>query len=132
MKILKYSTLIALLFSTQLLAETKCNPEGNQMELNVCASDDLEKADKALNSAYKELIKLQKDNKSYLKKLKVSQRLWIKFRDAEIETIFACDSNDMRMCWGSMYDLSFHSEMQKLTEERTATLKEYIKDLSEN
>lgn len=130
MKFLKYLSVVTLLLTTQLSAneaDIKCNHDGNQMEMNQCAYDDYEKADKALNNAYKELVKLKKGNKVYITKLKTSQRLWIKFRDAELETIFACEDGDMRMCWGSMYNLIYHVEMKELTDKRTATLKGYIK-----
>ena len=134
MNFLKYLSIVAMLLTTQLSAnesELKCNPEGNQMEMNQCAYEDYKKSDKLLNSAYRELVKVKKAEKAYIKKLKASQRLWIKFRDAEIETIFACEDDDMRMCWGSMYNLLYHAEMKELTDKRTATLKGYIKGFAE-
>lgn len=104
----------------------KCNPEGNQSEMNQCAADDFAKADQALNETYQAIFKKYKDNKPYLKKLKQAQRAWIKFRDAELEAMFACDSDDMRVCWGSMYPLLMLGAKQALTENRTKHLNIYL------
>ncbi|HHC74499.1 MAG TPA: DUF1311 domain-containing protein [Thiothrix sp.] len=112
------------LLSTPALA-LKCNPEGTQMEMNQCAADDFAKADQALNDAYQALRKKYKDNKPYLKQLKQAQRAWIKFRDAELAAMFACD-DEMRMCWGSMYPLLHLYEKETLTENRTKQLKLYL------
>jgi len=134
MKILKCATLITILLSTQLLAkelELKCNPKGEtQLDLNICANADYKKADKVLNSIYKKLIKIKKDDELYIKRLKVSQRLWIKFRDAEINTIFSCEDINIRMCWGSMADMLYSEAMIKLTKERTVTLQKYIEEFN--
>lgn len=127
MKQLHYILLLALIL-TNLQAEIKCNKSGTQMEMNQCAYEDFKNADKVLNMSYNELRSLERENKPYLNKLKASQKAWLKFRDAEIETIFACDSDDMKLCWGSMYPLLYNVEMQKLTETRTKTLVSYIDD----
>ena len=63
--------------------EIKCNPAGNQIEMNRCAYEDFQKADKKLNETYQALIKKLGD-KTYIKKLRESQRAWVKFRDAEL------------------------------------------------
>lgn len=127
MKQLNHILLLALMLTT-LQAEIKCNKSGTQIEMNQCAYEDYKSADNLLNMAYNELRTLEKEDTPYLKKLKASQKAWLKFRDAEIEAIFACDSNDMQLCWGSMYPLLYNSSMQKLTENRTKTLVSYIDD----
>ena len=120
--------LLTLLFSTTLYANNiKCNPSGNQMQMNQCAYEDFKKADKELNSVYKKLRAKNKNDKTYLQNLKASQRLWIKFRDAELDLIFTCESGDMRMCFGSMYPLLLNSEKAAITEQRVKSLKSYLK-----
>ncbi|NMQ19058.1 DUF1311 domain-containing protein [Candidatus Competibacter phosphatis] len=37
--------------------EIKCDPGGNQLEINACARDDFAKADSELNKTYQALIK---------------------------------------------------------------------------
>lgn len=124
-KIIKYILLLMTLFSN-LHAEIKCNPYGDQLAMNQCACDEFENANIMLNKTYNELLTLKKKDTPYIKKLKISQEAWLKFRDAEIETIFACESDDMRICWGSMYNYRYCRAMKKLTENRTKMLLSYI------
>ena len=105
----------------------ECKEDGNQMQMNRCAYESFEKADKELNKVYKALVKKKKDNKVYVSNLKKSQRLWIKFRDAELETIYSCEDENKRLCWGSMYPLLYNSEKATLTRKRVEELKEQIK-----
>lgn len=103
----------------------KCKLAGSQIELNACAYDNFVKADKKLNETYQTLIK-KSGNKNYIQKLRKSQRAWVKFRDAELELMFACDDKDMRICWGSMFGMLHPAAKQKLTEERAKRLQHYI------
>lgn len=114
------------LFASPALA-LECNTSGNQMEMNQCALDDFNVADKQLNTVWKALIKENKDNAAYIKQLRVAQRAWIGFRDAEVAAMFACEDENMRICWGSMYPLLYHGVMTELTEQRTKRLKMYLK-----
>ncbi|MCH9740839.1 MAG: DUF1311 domain-containing protein [Epsilonproteobacteria bacterium] len=118
---------MTLLLSTSLYA-IECKEDGTQIEMNQCAYEDFQKADKELNSVYKELRAKKKEDETYLKNLKTSQRAWIKFRDAELETIFSCEGGDTRMCFGSMYGLLFNNAKTELTQQRVEQLKKYVKD----
>jgi uncharacterized protein YecT (DUF1311 family) len=104
----------------------ECNPEGNQAEMNQCAKDDFDKADKALNKTYQELVSKIKTQGGDVIPLRDAQRAWIKFRDAELAMMFACESDDIRLCWGSMYPLLYFGEKSSLTEDRTEALQGYI------
>ena len=119
---------ITLLLSTSLYA-TECKEDGNQMEMNQCAYDNFRKADNELNRVYQELRAKQKDEKIYLKNLKTSQRAWIKFRDAELETLFSCAKKNKAICFGSMYGLLLNAEKTELTQQRVEQLKGYLNDL---
>lgn len=121
------SILLMLVMSVMGFA-LDCKQDGSQMQMNHCAYLEYEKADKALNIAYKALRKKTKLNKEYRSNLKVSQRLWIKFRDAELEMIFSCEDENKRLCYGSMYPLLYNTEKTFLTQKRTKELKMYIKD----
>lgn len=118
-----------LLFASISYAEGtafKCNPEGNQAELNQCAYDDYQAADKKLNETWKKLMAKFKDDRTATAKLKAAQKAWIAFRDAEIEAMFACDTND-RTCWGSMEPMLRNGELAALTKDRTTRLQKYLK-----
>lgn len=118
------------LFAQVSLAEmpVKCNAAGNQLELNVCAKDDFEKANAELNRTYQALLKQMVNDPMFIKKLRVAQNAWIAFRDADLDARFSCAEDDVRQCWGSMYPMSFLARKAELTKERTRQLQEILKD----
>lgn len=111
--------------------EIQCNPGGNQLELNACARDDFAKADGELNQAYQSLIKKDADDKLFISKLRLAQRAWLAFRDADLEARFACAEDDVRICWGSIYPMLFLYRKAELTRERTMHLQQILKDRHE-
>jgi uncharacterized protein YecT (DUF1311 family) len=125
-----FSTLIALVPIASWAGddEIKCNQNGNQLELNACASDEFAKADKELNQTYQALIKKESDDQLFISKLRVAQKAWLAFRDADLEAMFACSNADVRICWGSMYPMSFFYRKAELTRERTKHLQRVLKE----
>jgi uncharacterized protein YecT (DUF1311 family) len=105
--------------------EIKCNSAGNQLELNACANDEFIKEDKALNKMYQAIIARESGDPHYIKNFKRAQLAWLTFRDAELEANFSCDKDDIRICWGSMYPMSYSYRKAELTRERNKQL-EYI------
>ena len=108
--------------------DIKCNPDGNQLELNACALDDFTKADDELNRTYQALIKSEADEKLFINKLRLAQKAWLAFRDADLEARFACAEEDPRFCWGSMYPMLFLLRKAELTRERTRHLQQLLVD----
>jgi len=106
----------------------KCNPNGNQMELNQCASDKFAAADAKLNKTWQVLMAAHKHEAKIPDQLKKAQKAWITFRDAEVAAIFACEEGDVQVCHGSMYPLLFSDVMTELTDARTERLQKYIDD----
>jgi uncharacterized protein YecT (DUF1311 family) len=102
----------------------KCNPSGSQLEMTACAVDDLKQADSELNEVYQTLLIKQADNKVFIQKLRGAQRAWVAFRDAELEAMYACESENQNSCWGSMLPLCRSSYMAKLTRDRTDRLRD--------
>ena len=120
---------LTLLLSSSLFAnEIQCKEDGNQAEMNQCAYEEFQKADKELNKVYNELRAKNKKDKLYLKHLKTSQKLWLKFLDAELNAIYSCEDKNKRICFGSMYPLMFNSSKAELTQDRTKQLKRYLKN----
>lgn len=123
---LQLSSLIFLIAATSSAswgAETiECNNAGTQLELNACALDEFKQADQALNETYAALMKKESKDPTFVRKLRAAQRAWIAFRDAEIDSTYACNEKDARVCWGSMLPLSVSAYKTKLTRERTARL----------
>ncbi len=118
--------LLSLLINTSSVVAAQCNPSGNQMEMNQCALEDFERVDQKLNDVWRQLLAKEKGNPAYIKKLRSAQRAWITFRDAETEAMFACEEDNPRFCWGSMYPLLYHGVLSDLTEERTQRLQQYL------
>lgn len=120
--------LVLIVMSSAAFAQDdtlKCNPEGTQIEMNVCAAEDYQKADKKLNETWKKLMVKFKNDKTATTNLKKAQKAWVAFRDADIEAMFSCASGD-RVCWGSMESMLRSGELQAMTEARTKRLQHYI------
>jgi uncharacterized protein YecT (DUF1311 family) len=115
-----------MLSSSLLANDIQCNENSTQLELNECAYNDFKKADKELNKVYNTLRKRYKDDKLYIKNLKTSQKIWLKFLDAELDAILRCNEKNKRICFGSMYPLLYNSDKTKLTKERTEQLKRHL------
>lgn len=95
----------------------------SQMEMNETANSSFEKSDKELNVVYQKILKEYKTDVLFLKSLKTSQVLWIKFRDAEMLTRFP-DPNDLN--YGSIYPLCYSQYKEGLTLERIKNLKVWL------
>jgi uncharacterized protein YecT (DUF1311 family) len=89
-----------------------------QAEMTQRANDDADRADKALNATYKELMALLDDEGK--EKLKTAQRAWLKFRDAEAEV----DADYAR--GGSLSPQLYAIALKSLTEARTAQLQAHV------
>ena len=72
---------ITLLFSLNLHSQT-------QTEMTYAAMQDYKLADTALNEVYNKILIEYKSDKVFIRSLKESQNLWIKFRDAEVKLKF--------------------------------------------
>lgn len=100
-----------------------------QMEMNQTESDKYKKADKELNQVYQQILIDYKSDSIFIEKLKISQRLWIKFRDAELEMKFP--EPDKRLYYGSMYPMCAAGYLTELTEQRTERLKKWLEPTSD-
>ena len=114
-------------------AETlRCNGDGNQLELNLCAAADAEAADKELNAAYRSVIQSLQGERLAIQRLREAQRLWVKLRDADIEARYPVpDGEDYRMHHGSIYPLLVHSAKAEITRARTAWLRTHFLEREE-
>lgn len=92
----------------------------SQMEMNAAACDAAKKADVELNAVYNTILKNAKDDKEFIAKLKVAQRAWIAFRDAELEARYP--ARDKAMAYGSIFNLCYCNALADLTQKRTAEL----------
>ncbi|MGA6537566.1 lysozyme inhibitor LprI family protein [Stenotrophomonas sp. NPDC101269] len=109
-----------------------CNPGGNQMELNACAAQELQRADAALNAVYRQVLAKHAGEAVALEKIKAAQRLWIQLRDADLEARYPVGKDqNPRVLYGSMYPMLYAGYKAALTETRTTYLRNEFLERSE-
>lgn len=101
--------------STPALA-LDCNNAMTQNDMNICAAQSYEKADKALNIAYKKLMAQLKDDENAQSLLRSAQRAWLAYRDSE------CIFEGHGVEGGSMQPLIIFGCKASLTKKRTEEL----------
>lgn len=81
-----------------------------------------------MNRVYNQILIEYENDTNFIEKLEVSQQLWIKFRDAELEMKFP--ESDKRY-YGSMYPMCASGYLEQLTKERTKKLLEWLMPMPE-
>jgi uncharacterized protein YecT (DUF1311 family) len=113
-----FSILLVIIFTTaSLFAQT-------QSEMNIEASNSYKKVDNELGVVYQQILKKYSKNTKFINSLRISERLWIQFRDAEVKMMYPAD--DPRMAYGSMYPLLYFSLLEELTKTRLKELKVWV------
>lgn len=102
-----------------------CANAQTQMDLNSCFCNEYKKADTELNRVYQQVLAANKDDAARTEKLKVAQRAWIAFRDAQMEAFYPT-TEDPRLTYGSVYQMCYCQAEQGLTEDRTKQLKRML------
>jgi uncharacterized protein YecT (DUF1311 family) len=111
-----------------------CANAMSQADMNQCAYQDFEKADKELNAVYKDALKSQEavDKEAAdmdpvyvgaVKALKKAQRAWIDYRDGH------CDGVGYEAVGGSMQGMLISGCMATMTTARTKELRELIQGM---
>lgn len=129
MKRIELSALMMVLPFAAFAADGQigCNPNGTQAELNACSAGDFVKADQELNKVWKTIQAKYKDQPVFLEKLKVSQKLWLQFRDAEVDANYPVGKNENPSTqYGSVYPMCVGTVKARLTQQRTEQLKAWL------
>ncbi len=90
------------------------------------AHQQLVKADKALNTAYRQVMSKYKSDRAFSKKLRAIQRLWIQFRDAEVKTKFLSINDSIQL--DKNYPEPVAAYLAQLTAQRSDELREWLSD----
>lgn len=106
-------------------AESCSGTEETQLEMNKCVSGKLKEADDELNRVYKQVQAAYSDDPVFLPKLKDSQRIWIKFRDAELAMMYPAPIGNPNY-YGSIGPMCKAMYLEKITLERVAALKKWL------
>jgi len=99
-----------------------------QLEMNQKADRNFQKADKELNSVYQNILKEYKSDTAFIKNLKIAQKIWIQFRDAEMKARYP-DREDGY--YGSIQPMCWSSYLTELTEDRITKLKIWLAGIEE-
>jgi uncharacterized protein YecT (DUF1311 family) len=110
--------LFLLLFLALILSPTPSLAQ-SQSEMNLQAEADFAKSDAQLNIVYQKLIK--KLDATSVEKLKIAQRAWLAYRDAQADFRADLDARD-----GSMYRLIYAGTQKTITDKRIADLQDAI------
>ena len=93
----------------------------SQSDMNDEAYASFMKTDAKLNATYKEVFRLYDDDPLFLKKLRIAQRKWIEFRNAQIQAHFPEGG-----AYGSATPMCSFALLEQLTRERTTQLQVWL------
>jgi uncharacterized protein YecT (DUF1311 family) len=99
-----------------------------QVELNEQEHKRYLKTDSELNSIYQNILKEYASDTAFVKNLKVSQKLWIQFRDAEMKLKYPDREPGY---YGSVQPMCWSIYLTQLTEDRIKTLKQWLDGIEE-
>ncbi len=94
-----------------------------QTKMNLDAKSKFDLADKQLNDIYKRILNDYKEDIKFTEQLRVSQRIWIQFRDAEMLVKFP--EKDASY-YGSVFSMCWYSYKEELTSERIKRLRLWL------
>jgi len=117
----KIILLLLLTFSINCFSQT-------QAEMNQQAYASYNKADKKLNTVYQKILVKYKTDKLFVANLKKSQRIWVSFRDAEMDMKYP---NYPNQNYGSIHPTCRAVYLTTLTESRIKTLNVWLNGIKE-
>tara|TARA_R110002049_G_scaffold14886_2_gene61926 strand:- start:3599 stop:3925 length:327 start_codon:yes stop_codon:yes gene_type:complete len=97
--------------------------------MNKDANNKYHKADIQLNTVYQKILTEYKSDSIFIDRLKKVQRIWIAYRDAELEMKFPAENKLAE--YGSVYPMCVSYFLKELTEERTEKLKVWLVGVEE-
>ncbi len=94
-----------------------------QSDMNEESTVSYKKADAKLNNVYQQILKQYGKNRLFIKNLKVAQRIWVQFRDAQLAMKFPERGNSY---YGSVLPMCQAIYLKGLTEGRVAELEVWL------
>jgi uncharacterized protein YecT (DUF1311 family) len=95
-----------------------------QSESNQDACTTFKQADALLNKSYNQVLSEYKKNALLIRKLKIAQRAWLAYRDAQIEALYPALNKPAE--YGSVYPMCRCNALATLTTQRADELKKWI------
>lgn len=112
----KTATLVILVLGLNCFSQ-------NQNELSQNASFEAKASDMKLNKIYQTILKEYARDTLFIKNLKKSQSIWVKFRKAELDMKYP---NYPGSYYGSSFGTTYMSCYKRLTDKRSETLKKWL------
>ena len=106
-RLLTIITFIIIQISHQAFGQT-------QTEMNQEAQSRYLKSDKELNLVYDQILKEYNKDDEFITSLKIAQRIWVQFRDAETNSKFP--ARNSRIEYESIYPLCLANYLTELTQ----------------
>jgi len=100
-----------------------------QAEMNKNADEEYKKSDNELNIVFQKILTEYSSDSIFIERLKKTQRIWISYRDAELEMKFPAENKQLE--YGSVYPICTSQFLKELTEERTEKLKIWLNGIDE-
>src|SRR5207244_2441599 len=95
----------------------------SQLEMNESAQKEFLKADGELNRIYRQILNDYQTDIPFIKNLKASQQLWLKYREAEMKMMFPEHEPGY---YGSVYPMCWAIYKTQLTNERIGKLNHWL------
>jgi uncharacterized protein YecT (DUF1311 family) len=100
-----------------------------QSEMNKDANFEYNEADTELNNVYQKLLSEYKSDSIFIDRLKKAQRIWLSYRDAELEMKFPAENKQLE--YGNTYSMCVSIYLEELTEQRIEKLKDWLNGIDE-
>jgi uncharacterized protein YecT (DUF1311 family) len=123
----KCGCVVLSLIVVTLLATTGAKAQ-TQSQLNRDACGKLQKADEELNKTYNEILRVYKDDREFIEKLKAAQRAWIVFKDAHLASIYP---KNRKGEYGTVKPMCACEILAEFTSERTKALNQWLTGVEE-
>lgn len=101
-------------------AQGKCDEEADQQSMNRCADASFMEVDNLLNDLYAQIQGRLKDDAEVSSALRLSQRSWVSFRNAE------CAFAASAVKGGSVFPMAYTQCAEGLTQKRVADFEAYL------
>ena len=100
-----------------------------QAQMNDEACREYKKADAELNKMYQQILRENKTDALFVRKLRTAQRAWVTYRDALVESIYPAANPQSE--YGSVYPMCYCAELTEITKKRTAELRAWVDGIPE-
>lgn len=99
-----------------------------QADMNIEAYKEYHISDSILNQTYKRILSEYANDSLFIRNLKISQRIWIQFRDSELNLKYPQYPENT---YGIIHPLCTAYYLKDLTDERVKTLKIWLDGIEE-